>query len=56
MKEIALFPLNIVAFPGEAVNLHIFEPRYTHMVAILTENVNMPDNVAMRFIQEIGSE
>ena len=32
MKEIALFPLNIVAFPGEAVNLHIFEPRYKDLV------------------------
>ena len=32
MKEIALFPLNLVAFPGEAVNLHIFEPRYKALV------------------------
>lgn len=32
MKEIALFPLNIVAFPGEAVNLHIFEPRYKALI------------------------
>lgn len=32
MKEIPLFPLNIVAFPGEAVNLHIFEPRYKALV------------------------
>ncbi|MEO1254003.1 MAG: peptidase, partial [Bacteroidota bacterium] len=32
MREIALFPLSIVAFPGEAVNLHIFEPRYKALV------------------------
>jgi len=32
MKEIALFPLNIVPFPGEAINLHIFEPRYKALV------------------------
>ncbi|MEO9870222.1 LON peptidase substrate-binding domain-containing protein [Ekhidna sp.] len=32
MREIALFPLNIVAFPGEAVNLHIFEPRYKALI------------------------
>ncbi len=32
MRELALFPLNIVAFPGEAVNLHIFEPRYKALV------------------------
>lgn len=27
-----LFPLNLVAFPGEKVNLHIFEPRYRQLV------------------------
>ena len=32
MREIALFPLNMVAFPGEAVNLHIFEPRYKALI------------------------
>jgi Lon protease-like protein len=29
---IPIFPLNIVVFPGEALNLHIFEPRYKQMV------------------------
>lgn len=28
-----LFPLNLVAFPGESLNLHIFEPRYKHLVS-----------------------
>lgn len=28
-----LFPLRLVAFPGEALNLHIFEPRYKQLVA-----------------------
>ena len=27
-----LFPLNIVAFPGETLNLHIFEPRYKELI------------------------
>jgi len=27
-----LFPLSIVVFPGETVNLHIFEPRYKQMI------------------------
>ena len=31
-KDIPLFPLNIVAYPGELVNLHIFEPRYRQLV------------------------
>ncbi len=30
--EFPLFPLGIVALPGEAVPLHIFEPRYRTMV------------------------
>lgn len=32
MKELPLFPLNLVAFPGEDVNLHVFEPRYKQLV------------------------
>lgn len=26
------FPLNLVAFPGEMLNLHIFEPRYKQLI------------------------
>lgn len=29
---IPLFPLNIVVYPGEKLNLHIFEPRYKQLV------------------------
>ena len=32
MSNLALFPLNLVAFPGEKLNLHIFEPRYLQLV------------------------
>ena len=32
MKRLALFPLNIVTFPGEDLNLHVFEPRYKQLV------------------------
>ena len=31
-KELGLFPLNLVAFPGECLNLHIFEPRYKQLI------------------------
>lgn len=31
-RKIALFPLQIVVFPGEAVNLHIFEKRYRQLI------------------------
>jgi Lon protease-like protein len=30
--RLALFPLNLVLFPGEPLPLHIFEPRYRRMV------------------------
>lgn len=31
-KFLPLFPLNLVAFPGESLNLHIFEPRYKQLI------------------------
>ena len=31
-RSLPLFPLNIVAFPGEKLNLHIFESRYKKLV------------------------
>ena len=31
-RLLPLFPLRLVAFPGEAIPLHIFEPRYRQMV------------------------
>ncbi len=30
--RLPLFPLSIVSFPGEPVNLHIFEPRYKQLI------------------------
>lgn len=30
--ELPLFPLNLVAFPGEKLNLHVFEPRYKQLI------------------------
>jgi len=32
MKFLPLFPLGLVAYPGEQVNLHIFEPRYKELI------------------------
>ena len=33
-----LFPLGMVAFPGELVSLHIFEPRYRQLIAECAES------------------
>jgi Lon protease-like protein len=35
---VPLFPLNVVLFPGMALPLHIFEPRYRQMVADCLED------------------
>ena len=31
-QTLALFPLQLVVFPGETLNLHIFEPRYQQLI------------------------
>lgn len=33
-----VFPLNLIAFPGEQINLHIFEPRYRELIKEVKEN------------------
>jgi hypothetical protein len=33
MNFIPLFPLDIVVYPGEQLNLHIFEPRYKQLIS-----------------------
>ena len=35
---IPIFPLGIVVYPGEQLNLHIFEPRYKQLIAESFEN------------------
>ena len=35
---IPIFPLGIVVYPGEQLNLHIFEPRYKQLISECFEN------------------
>jgi len=35
---IPIFPLNVVVYPGEILNLHIFEPRYKELVKECFQN------------------
>lgn len=37
MAYLPLFPLKLVAFPGERLNLHIFEPRYRQLITECTD-------------------
>lgn len=40
-RILPFFPLNLVAFPGQKLNLHVFEPRYRELIAdCLAENSN----------------
>jgi len=32
-RFLPLFPLGLVVFPGESLNLHVFEPRYQQLIA-----------------------
>lgn len=38
MNFLPLFPLNLVVYPGEKLNLHIFEPRYRQLINDAFEN------------------
>ena len=44
--ELALFPLNVVLFPGMVLPLHIFEPRYRLMIAECQEE-NKPFGIVL---------
>jgi Lon protease-like protein len=36
---IPIFPLNVVLYPGEILNLHIFEPRYKELIKECSANI-----------------
>lgn len=57
-RKLALFPLQIIVFPGEAVNLHIFEPRYRQLIKdCQTEEISfgIPSYIDGR-VNTIGTE
>ena len=37
-EYLPLFPLKLIAYPGEFLNLHIFEPRYRQLINDIKEN------------------
>ena len=58
MALLPLFPLNLVAFPGEKLNLHIFEPRYRQLVRdCFTEGLTFGIPPFLNeAVQELGTE
>ena len=54
---VPIFPLGIVVYPGEELNLHIFEPRYKQLVeecAALKKPFGIPSVVDSR-MSELGT-
>ena len=41
MRELPLFPLPVVLFPGVPLPLHIFEPRYRQMLTDIRVSNNL---------------
>ncbi len=57
MNFIPIFPLDIIVYPGESLNLHIFEPRYKQLInECLKEHkaFGLP-SVADKRLQEYGT-
>ena len=53
-RELPLFPLNTVLFPGQALSLHIFEERYKLMINRCLEKREPVGIVLIREGQEVG--
>ena len=54
---IPIFPLSIVVYPGEELNLHIFEPRYKQLIAECAET-NKPFGIPIvikNHLNEMGT-
>ena len=50
---IPIFPLGIVVYPGEELNLHIFEPRYKQLI-LESKETNKPFGIPSVIGEEIG--
>lgn len=56
-KFLPFFPLKLVAFPGEQLNLHVFEPRYKQLVnECIDQNTTFGIPVFNEKIMGYGSE
>ena len=56
MRELPLFPLHVVLFPGRPLPLHVFEPRYRKMLADILAGDREFGVVAIRAGRETGEE
>jgi len=54
LRDLPLFPLNTVLFPGQAISLHIFEERYKLMIDHCLQENQPIGIVLIRQGQEVG--
>jgi len=54
LRDLPLFPLNVVLFPGMALPLHIFEPRYRQMIGRCLETSEGFGVVLIQEGREVG--
>jgi uncharacterized protein len=54
LRDLPLFPLNVVLFPGMALPLHVFEPRYREMIGRCLESDEGFGVVLIQEGQEVG--
>ncbi len=56
-ETIPIFPLKLVAFPGEQLNLHIFEPRYRQLISdVKASDGRFGISVYMNKLMPLGAE
>ena len=55
-REIPLFPLQAILFPGGLLPLHIFEPRYRTMIKFCLENESEFGVVLIKDGEEVGED
>jgi uncharacterized protein len=55
-RELPLFPLSVVLFPGRPLSLHIFETRYRQMLADCIDGDHRFGVVAIRSGHEVGRD
>jgi len=56
-RYLPFFPLKLVAFPGEQLNLHVFEPRYKQLInECVNEGTTFGIPVFEEGMKEFGSE
>mgnify|MGYP003909540613 CR=1 FL=1 len=50
---IPIFPLGLVVYPGEGLNLHIYEPRYKQLIHECQSEKKAFEKIINQYIREL---